>query len=89
MKIDSDKSKGMLVGSKAQLKSLNVDEFVLNYKVMPLEFVQNTKYLGMTINSDISWDFRVQRLYQNMYYNLSLLRRLRRTFHKGPSFTSL
>ena len=36
----------------------------------------------MTINSDISWDFHVQRLCQNMYYHLSLLRRLRRIFPK-------
>ena len=36
----------------------------------------------MSINSDISWDFHVQRLCQNMYYHLSLLRRLRRIFPK-------
>ena len=47
---------------------------------MPLELVEHAKYLGMTINSDISWDFHVQRLCQNMYYHLSLLRRLRRIF---------
>ena len=82
LKIDSDKSKVMLVGSKAQLKSLNVDEFILNYEGMPLELVENAKYLGMSINSDISWDFHVQRLCQNMYYHLSLLRRLRRIFPK-------
>ena len=70
----------MLVGSKAQLKSLNVDEFILNYEGMPLELVENAKYLGMTINSDISWDFHVQRLCLNMYYHLCLLRRLRRIF---------
>ena len=46
----------MLVGSKAQLKSLNVDEFLLNHEAMPLELVENAKYLGMTINSDILWD---------------------------------
>ena len=80
LKINSDKSKVMLVGSKAQLKSLNFDEFILNYEGMPLELVENAKYLGMTINSDISWDFHVQRLCQNMYYHLSLLRRLRRIF---------
>ena len=34
----------------------------------------------MSINSDISWDFHVQRLCQNMYYHLYLLRRLRRIF---------
>ena len=66
LKINSDKSKVMLVGSKAQLKSLNVDEFILNYD----ELVENAEYLGMTINSDISWDFHVQRLCQNMYYHL-------------------
>ena len=82
LKINSDKSKVMLVGSKAQLKSLNVAEFILNYEGMPLELVENAKYLGMSINSDISWDFHVQRLGQNMYYHLSLLRRLRRIFPK-------
>ena len=37
---------------------------------------------GMSINSDISWDFHVQRLCQNMYYHLSLLRRLCLIFPK-------
>ena len=46
------------------------------------ELVENAKYLGMSINSDISWDFHVQRLCQNMYYHLSLLRRLRPIFPK-------
>ena len=80
LKINSDKSKVMLVGSKAQIKSLNVDEFISNYDGMPLELVENAKYLGMTINSNISWDFHVQRLCQNMYFHLSLLSRLRRIF---------
>ena len=57
----------MLVGSKAQLKSLNVDDFILKYEGTPLELVENAKYLSMSINSDISWDFHVQRLCQNMY----------------------
>ena len=82
LKINSDKSKVMFVGSKAQLKLLNVDEFRLNYEGMPLELVENAKYLDMSINSDISWDFHVQRLCQNLYYHLSLLRRLRRIFPK-------
>ena len=72
----------MLVGSKAQLKSLNVDEFILNYEGMPFRIVENAKYLGMFINSDSSWDFHVQRLCQNMYFHLSLSRRLRRIFPK-------
>ena len=80
LKINSDKSKVMLVGSKAQLKSLNIDDFILKYEGTPLELVENVKYLSMSVNSNISWDFNVQRLCQNMYYHLSLLRRLRRMF---------
>ena len=34
----------------------------LNYEGTPLELVENSKYLGMSINSDISWDFHAQRL---------------------------
>ena len=82
LRINSDKSEIMLVGSKAQLKSLNVDEFILSYEVTPLELVENAEYLGMSINSDISWDFHVQRLCQHMYYHLSLLRRLRSIFSR-------
>ena len=31
----------MLVGSKAQLKSLNVDDFISKYEGTPLELVEN------------------------------------------------
>ena len=72
----------MHVGSIAQSKSLNVDDFILKYEGTPLKLVENIKYLGMSINSDISWDFHVQRLCQNMYYHLCLLRRLRPIFPK-------
>ena len=34
----------------------------------------------MSINSDISWNFNVQRLCQNMYYHLFLSRRLHSKF---------
>ena len=64
----------MLIGSKAQLKSLNVDDFILSYDDMPFELVENAKYLGMFINCDISWDFHVRRLCQTTYYHISLLR---------------
>ena len=66
----------MLVRSKAQLMPLNVDELILNYECTPLELVENAKYLSMPINSDISRDFHVQRLCQNLYSHLPLLRRL-------------
>ena len=80
LRINSDKSRSMLVGMKAQLKSLNIDEFISNYEGAPLELVENAKYLGMSINPDISWDSHVQRLCQNVFYHLSSLRRLRSIF---------
>ena len=83
LKINIDKTKVMLIGSKAQLKSLNVDDFILSYDDTPLELVENAKYLGMFINCDISWDFHVRRLCQTTYYHISLLRRLRRIFPKN------
>ena len=46
LKINIDKTKVMLIGSKAQLKSLNVDDFILSYNDTPLELVENAKYLG-------------------------------------------
>ena len=49
---------------------------------MPLELLENAKYLGMFIDFDISWDYHVQRLCQNTYFHLSLLRRLRCIFPK-------
>ena len=83
LKINIDKTKVMLVGSKAQLKSLNVDDFNLSYDDTPLELVENAKYLGMFKNCDISWDFHVQRLCPTTYYHISLLKRLRRIFPKN------
>ena len=78
--INIDKSKVMIIGSIWQLKSLNLDDFVINYNDTPLELVERAKYLGMFINSDISWDFHIQNLCKQMRYLLSLLRRLRSIF---------
>ena len=70
----------MIIGSIWQLKSLSLDDFVINYNDTPLELIERAKYLGMFINSDISWDFHIQNLCKQMRYLLSLLRRLRSIF---------
>ena len=80
LKINIDKTKVMRIGSKAQLKSWNVDHFIFSYDDTPLKLVENAKYLGMFINCDISWNFHVRRLCQSTYYHKWLLRRLRRIF---------
>ena len=83
LKINIDKTKVMLIGSKAQLKSLNVDDFILSFDDTPLGLVENARYLGMFKNCDLSWDFHVRRLCPTTYYHISLLKRLRRIFPKN------
>ena len=78
--INIEKSKVMMINSTWQLKSLDLDDFVINYNDTPLELVERDKYLGMFINSDISWDFHIQNLCKQLHYLLSLLRRLRDIF---------
>ena len=70
----------MIIGSTWQLKQLNIDDFLINCKDTHLEVVEKAKYFGMSINSDITWDFHNQTLCKQMYYLLSLLRRLRAIF---------
>ena len=57
LKIDIDKTKFMFFGSKAQLKSLNVDDFILSYDDEPLELVENAKVLHMCSSCDIIMGF--------------------------------
>ena len=56
LKINGDKSKVMRVEFKFNL-SLNIDEFIVNHDGTPLELVEHAKYLGMSINSEISCGF--------------------------------
>ena len=88
LKINSDKSKVMHVGSKAQLKSLNVDEFILNYKGMPLESVENAKYLSMTINSDIL-GFSCATAFSKYVLPSVFIKAITSHIPQGSSFTSL
>ena len=74
--INIEKSKVMIIGSTWQLKSLNLDDFVINYNDTHLELVERAKYLDMFINSDLSWDFHIQNLGKEMHYPMSLLRGL-------------
>ena len=80
LKINIDKSKIMLIGTKSQLRNLNLDDFVITFDQTPLEIVDKAKYLGIFISSDLSWDTQVSHLCRQMGYYLSLLRRLRKIF---------
>ena len=83
LKINANKSKVMLIGTRCQLRSLNIDDFTIYYDNSPLELVSNAKYLGLYISSDLTWDVHIIRLCKMLYYHLSILRRLRKTVPQG------
>ena len=78
--INIEKSKVMVIGNSYQLKALNLQDFVIDFNDSPLELVERAKYLGMYINSDMSWEFHITNLCKQMDYYMSLLRRLRPIF---------
>ena len=70
----------MLIGTKSQLRTLNLDDFLLNYNSTPMEVVSNARYLGLFISSDITWDNHVSHMCKQLYYMLSMLRRMSKIF---------
>ena len=46
----------MVIGSKAQFHSLNLDQFSVKLDSNKIEFVNIAKYLGLLKKNDLSWD---------------------------------
>ena len=54
--VNKKKSAVMVIGSKAQLQSLNLYQFSINLDSNNIEFVNNAKYLGLLGKDDLSWE---------------------------------
>ena len=80
--INKKKSAVMVIGSKAQLQSLNLDQFSINLDNNQIELVNKAKYLGLLINDDLSWDDHILQLCKSMNYYVHALRRLNKIFPK-------
>ena len=61
----------MVIGSKFQLRSLNLDELAISVHVDKLQLVKQAKYL------DLIWDGHILELCWKMYYDVHMFRRLR------------
>ena len=46
----------MVIGSKVQLQSLNLDQFSLKLEGNQIELVNKAKYLRLLVKDDLSWD---------------------------------
>ena len=70
----------MIIGSKMQLQSLNLDQFSRNLESNKIELVNKAMYLGLLVKDDLSWDQHILQLCKNMNNYLHVLRRLNKIF---------
>ena len=68
----------MIIGSKFQLRSLNLDDFAISVNADKLQLVEKAKYLGLWVRNDLSWDDHILELCRKMYYYVHMFRRLRK-----------
>ena len=78
--VNKNKSVVMVIGSKAQLQSLNLDQFSIYLDSNNIEFVNKAKYLGLLAKDDLSWDDHILQLCTTMNYYVHVLRRLNKIF---------
>ena len=76
--IDKEKSNVMVIGSKWQLKSLNLDDFTISVDSDKLFLARQAKYLGLWVRNDLSWDDHILELCRKIYYHFHMFCRLRK-----------
>ena len=64
--INKMKSSVVVIGSKFQLRSLNLDDFAISVNVDKLQLVEQAKYLGLWVRNDLSWDDHILELCKKM-----------------------
>ena len=89
--INKKKSSVMIIGSKFQLRSLNLDDFAISVNADKLQLVEKAKYLGLWVRNDLSWDDHILELCRKMYYYVHVFRPLTKILHHNYylTFTSL
>ena len=72
----------MFIGSKAQLQSLNLDQFSINLDCRQIEWVNKAKYLGLLVKDDLNWYDHILQPSKSMNYYVHVLRTLNKIFPK-------
>ena len=68
----------MVIGSKWQLKSLNLDGFTISVNSDKVLIAMQAKYLGLWVRNDLSWNDHILELCRKMYFHFHMFRRLRK-----------
>ena len=76
--IDKKKSNAMVIGSKWQLKLLNLDDFTISVDSDKLFLARQARYLGLCVRNDLSCDDHILVICRKMYYYFHMFRRLRK-----------
>ena len=76
--INKKKFNVMVIGSKLQLKSLNLDDFTISVDSDKILLAKQAKYLGPWVRNDLSWDDHILELCRKMFYHFHILRLLRK-----------
>ena len=79
----NNKKSNVMIGSKFQLQSLQLDNFSISLDSDKLELVERAKYLGLYVKNDLSWDEHILKTCQNMNYFIHVVLRLRRIFPRS------
>ena len=83
--LNADKSKCMVIASKHQTRNECIMNVSLNNTTM--EQVKNVKYLGVIIDSNLTWNDHVSTLCKNLSYKVSQLSRSRNIVTKEMMLT--
>ena len=78
LRINKKKSNVMVIGSKWQLKSLNLDDFTISVDSDKLFLAKQARYLGLWVRNDLSWHDHILELCRKMYHYFHMFRRLRK-----------
>ncbi len=75
--LNTDKTKVMLVGTSAKLRSVNNVQFRVTVDNKVLENVNSYKCLGVIVDNELKWHNQVSDVMRKVFGKLALLRRLK------------
>jgi uncharacterized protein YlzI (FlbEa/FlbD family) len=77
LKINASKCNTLLLGTAQKLKTVDIDKCSITFGNCILKRANSVKYLGITIDSNLSWDQHISNMCRSIAPKIALLRRLK------------